>query len=147
MNQVDFGSSIETLGPEECEALLAGETTGRVAFVSGQFPMILPVNYVVFDGLVVFRTDPGSKLTNIPLNPVAFEVDGRQASHAWSVVVQGHAREVTTALGNRYDTLRRSDVPLMAPGEKAHWIAIEIASISGRSFVVRERPRAQPDES
>jgi nitroimidazol reductase NimA-like FMN-containing flavoprotein (pyridoxamine 5'-phosphate oxidase superfamily) len=123
----------ETLDVEECRALLALRGMGRVAFVADGFPMILPVNYTLVGEWIVFRTDPGSKLDHLPLAPAAFEIDGRDDQHtAWSVVVQGHAREITTALGDTYARVRAAAIDVLAPGDKAHWIGIEIERISGR---------------
>jgi nitroimidazol reductase NimA-like FMN-containing flavoprotein (pyridoxamine 5'-phosphate oxidase superfamily) len=123
----------ETLDEEECRALLALRGMGRVAFVADGFPMILPVNYTLVGGLIVLRTDPGSKLTHLPLAPAAFEIDGRDDHRTmWSVVVQGHAREITTALGDTYERVRAAAIDVLAPGDKAHWIGIEIERISGR---------------
>ena len=137
MDLIEFETSIETLSPDECQRLLDSETTGRVAFADGDFPTILPVNYVHVDGLVVFRTDAGAKLERVPMQPVAFEIDGRTDRYAWSVVIHGHAREVTTALGARYEALRSAEIPIVASGGKLHWIAIEITAMSGRCFADR----------
>jgi len=129
-------SSVQVLDETTCLELLSDHDLGRVAFANGRFPMVLPVNYTCFDGLVVFRTDVGVKLENIAMNPVAFEIDGVTPTHAWSVVVLGHAREVTTALGSRYDGLRDAEIHVLAPGTKTHWIAIEVYEMSGRSFPI-----------
>jgi nitroimidazol reductase NimA-like FMN-containing flavoprotein (pyridoxamine 5'-phosphate oxidase superfamily) len=108
-----------------------------VAFVADAFPMILPVNYTLVGDLLVFRTDPGTKLSNLPLAPAAVEIDGRDDHRTvWSVVVQGHAREITTALGDLYDRVRAATIDVVAPGDKAHWIGIEIERISGRRIAV-----------
>lgn len=133
----DGNSPVHILEPEDCRSLLKSETLGRVAFDNGSFPMVLPVNYVYLEDLIVFRTDVGIKLENVPMSPVAFEIDGIRDSTAWSVVVLGHAREVTTALGPRYDTLRKTEIAVAAPGDKRHWIAIETHEISGRTFPTR----------
>ncbi len=130
---------MRALADDECWARLRGETLGRLAFENGRFPMILPVNHTCHDGLIVVRTDGGTKLENVPMHPVAFEVDGVTASAGWSVVALGSAREVTTALGPRYEGLRQADVPIMAPGRKPYWIAIEVAEISGREFDIEPR--------
>lgn len=139
MDEFDLSTPVRVLERAECETLLHAADTGRVAFANGQFPMILPVNFVMADDLVVFRTGVGTKLANIPMQPVAFEIDGRTTDGAWSVVVVGHAREVTTALGPRYDALRASHLETVAPGPKMYWIAIEIESISGRAFRAASR--------
>ena len=50
------------LESEECWALLEARHLGRLAFVDQDGPIVLPINYVVVDGVVIFRTDAGSKL-------------------------------------------------------------------------------------
>ena len=138
MVRYHLDTAIESLDHDACRTLLAASTIGRVAFMGDPFPLILPVNYVLFDEFVVFRTDPGAKLSQLPLRPAAFEIDGRDGSvSAWSVLVQGHAREVTTALGDRYESLRSVNIDLLSPGEKAHWIAIEIEQLSGRRLALQ----------
>jgi len=120
------------LSSDDCIARLRATELGRIAFVHGDEPEILPVNFVFHEGMIVFRTDPGEKLDEVPMRRVAFEIDGADGDEAWSVLVRGHAREVTTALGDAYEALRALPVPIQAPGDKAHWIAIEIISLSGR---------------
>jgi len=127
--------TIRELTPDDCIALLRQNNLGRLAFMSGDVPAILPVNFVFADGLIVFRTDPGEKLTEIPMRRVAFEIDGTSADGAWSVVAQGHAREVTTALGDGYQALRAIPIPIQASGDKMHWIAIEITKLTGRQII------------
>jgi hypothetical protein len=51
-------------------------------------------------------------------------------------VVRGHVREVSTALGPRYEALRATHVPTFAPGPKTHWLALEVEQISGRRITV-----------
>jgi len=125
-------SIISELDSSECIAHLGSSRLGRIAFISGDEPVILPVNFVFHEGMIVFRTDPGEKLDDVPMRRVAFEIDGADEREAWSVLVRGHAREVTTALGEAYEALRELPVPIQAPGDKAHWIAIEIIELSGR---------------
>ena len=139
----DANSPVRILDRADCRELLQRETVGRVAFANGAFPMVLPINYVYVDDLIVFRTDVGLKLENVPMRAVAFEIDGRSDASAWSVVVLGHAREVTTALGPRYDALRKADISVVAPGSKVHWIAIEIQEVSGRIFPIEPAPADQ----
>jgi nitroimidazol reductase NimA-like FMN-containing flavoprotein (pyridoxamine 5'-phosphate oxidase superfamily) len=97
---LDHDHRVEILTTEECQALLHEHHFGRVAFVDtvGVLPLIIPVNYVWEDGAVVFRTDSGSKLRAAARGaPVAFEIDGldQERRVGWSVVVRGHAREIT----------------------------------------------------
>jgi uncharacterized protein len=80
---------------EECEALLAAQSTGRVAWNAADGPQVLPVTYGVYAGDIVFRTSPYGALSQLD-NPtiVAFEIDDIDQAHGagWSVVARGRAR-------------------------------------------------------
>jgi nitroimidazol reductase NimA-like FMN-containing flavoprotein (pyridoxamine 5'-phosphate oxidase superfamily) len=122
----------------ECRRLLAEQEVGRIAYIDTDgFPVVLPVNFVIDDDLIAVRTEPGGKLSRVPLHPVAFEVDGfeRWNHSGWSVLVQGHGQDVTDAVGNRYESLRHRGIATWAPGEKGHWVTIDIHHISGRRIV------------
>ena len=85
------------LSVQECLDRLATEVFGRLAFTTPGGPRIVPVNYVLIDDNVVFRTTPYSEVaTHAMGKAVAFEVDqvdyGRQIG--WSVVVHGTLEEV-----------------------------------------------------
>jgi len=128
--------SMQNLTVRECIDLLGRHSLGRLAFVGrvGVMPLIIPVNYVVDHDSVVFRSDPGSKLTAAVLGaPVAFEVDGGfdERNHTgWSVVVHGHARAIT----DPGESARLRQLPLVpwAPGAKPHFIRVEPGVITGR---------------
>ena len=65
------------LGPAECIALLGSVQVGRVGVTIDALPAVLPVNFVVWNGSIVFRTVPGTKLDAAAAGDVvAFEVDG-----------------------------------------------------------------------
>jgi uncharacterized protein len=132
-------STFEVLTEAECRRLLAEQEVGRVAFVDGEFPIVLPVNFVIDGDEIAIRTDLGAKLDRIPLHRVAFEVDGvEQWNHSgWSVLVQGFGQDVTDAVGRRYEDLRRRGLSTWPPGEKEHWVTIQIHRISGRRIVTR----------
>ena len=67
---------MEELDDPECRRLLAQRHLGRLAIPDFGGPVIFPVNYVFDQDLVVFRTDPGSKLdAATERESVAFEVD------------------------------------------------------------------------
>jgi len=88
---------LEVLDPATCWDLVARTPVGRIAFVEGGEPMVLPVNHAVVGHRVVFRTFGGSLLHEALLRePVAFEVDDfdRAARNGWSVTVTGQARQV-----------------------------------------------------
>ena len=132
-------TEFEVLSEAECRKLLAEQEVGRVAFVDNDFPVVLPVNFVIDGDLIAIRTDLGAKSDRIPLHRVAFEVDGvDQRDHSgWSVLVQGGAQDVTDAVGHRFEDLRRRGLTTWPPGDKSHWLTIDIQRISGRRIVTR----------
>src|SRR5215472_5556129 len=134
---------IEVLSEEECLALLRSHRLGRVALTDHGQPLIFPVNYASDDRAVVFRTAPGMKLTEAPMSRVAFEIDevDPAAGIAWSVMVQGVAYEITSALDRISEGLRRLVVEPMAPGERENWVAVIRHQISGRRFRLSDRDR------
>lgn len=91
---VNAENAIEHLSEEECWELLAAHEYGRLAVSVAGKPDIFPVNYVVYEDAVIFRTAEGSKLASVAINSaVAFEIDGYDPANnsAWSVVLHGHA--------------------------------------------------------
>lgn len=128
-------SRVEELTPDACRKLLATEEVGRIAFQgSDGYPAVLPVNYRLDGDLVVFRTAEGLKLESVRLQRVAFEVDRLEpaAKTAWSVLARGLARDVTSAIGEPYESMRAHPLIPWDPESKDHWVAIEIHSITGR---------------
>src|ERR1700730_16276347 len=110
-------TTFEVLTEAECRRLLAEQEVGRVAFVERDFPVVLPVNFVIDGDEIAIRTDLGAKFDQIPLHRVAFEVDGLEpANHGgWSVLVQGFGQDVTDAVGFRYEDLRRRSLSSWLP--------------------------------
>lgn len=127
----------------ECRELLGAHHFGRFGFVDyvGVFPSIIPVNYLLDGDKIVVRTDAGSKLAAALRGaPVAFEVDGVHVTHqvAWSVVVRGHAEEVTDK-----DTIAElKKTPLLAwhPGTKPRYIRINARQVIGRRLSIADLP-------
>ena len=126
-------SVLELVGAVECWSLLETQSVGRLAVAIRNHPDMFPVNYLVDDETIVFRTNPGMKLAAaIAGDSVAFEVDeyDPETGVGWSVVVTGEAREV-----KRLDDLVRiEELPLVlaAPGHKNRWIRIHPLSVTGR---------------
>src|SRR5262245_45340352 len=132
---MEADSHLDLLSDEVCRHLLDNEQVGRIAFVDDAgYPVVLPVNYVVEGDFIVFRTDAGAKLDQVPLRRVAFEVEhlAPACRSGWSVLVQGSGQDLTDAAGPAFEQLRRRYIDLWAPGEKAHWLAVEIDHITGR---------------
>lgn len=112
---------LQDLTRPQCVALLEQHHFGRLAFVprAGVMPQITPVNYLLDQDAVIFRSDPGSKLTAaIRDAAVAFEIDGIDDDKhtGWSVVITGHAVEVIA--GAELNRLRETLFASWAPGAK-----------------------------
>ena len=60
---------VEYLGQPECWQLLSECAVGRVGVVVDSAPEIYPVNHVVDNHTIVFRTDPGNKLWGLDRTP------------------------------------------------------------------------------
>lgn len=125
---------LEELSDQECLALLRTVPVGRVGVSVEALPAILPVNFVVDRGEVLFRTVPGTKLdAAIRRVVVAFEADGYDVAtgEAWSVLVRGVAEEIT-------DPGRKSEADRLMPrswafGDSAdHLVRIPITVVTGR---------------
>jgi uncharacterized protein len=124
---------LEVLAEEECWRLLGAHHLGRLALVDAKGPAIVPVNYVLDREAPVFRTDPGSKLdAAVEAVPVAFEVDAADEATrtGWSVVVRGALAEVTDP--GDLERLRALPLYPWAPGDKARYVRVRPASVTGR---------------
>lgn len=77
---------------EECVELLSAKTVGRAAICTPTGPHVVPVNYAVHAGSIVFRTAPYSLLGTYGWSgDIAFEVDHVDSENhlGWSVIAVG----------------------------------------------------------
>lgn len=128
---------LEVMPDEECAGLLRSHDLGRIAVVDKEaHPIIFPINYFFDEGVVVFRTAPGSKLELAPGMHVCFEIDGWDEIRGvgWSVLVKGIAHDLTHSRGMPTGRMRYWPVRPLAPGSREHWIGIWANEISGRKF-------------
>jgi uncharacterized protein len=124
---------MEVVDDTECRKLLAERHLGRLAITDWDGPMIFPVNYVFDQDLVIFRTDPGTKLDAATEGEsVAFEVDAADAGTrtGWSVVVRGTLAEITDPA--HLARLRALPLYPWAPGEKARYVRVLPHMVTGR---------------
>jgi nitroimidazol reductase NimA-like FMN-containing flavoprotein (pyridoxamine 5'-phosphate oxidase superfamily) len=132
--EIDEAQQLEVLGRSECIELLTHESfVGRVGLVVDGRPLVLPVNYMVDRGTVVFCTAEGTKLNAVVGGAdVAFEVDEhRSLRHAgWSVLVRGRAEVVTDETDLAH--LRKGPLRPWAKGARASWVRIPLDEVSGR---------------
>lgn len=133
MKMIDNRSGFEVLDRRECLRLLAGEVVGRVAVVEAGSPLVLPVNFGLDGDIVVFRTGPGTKLSEARGHAACFEVDDfdRETRSGWSVVVRGRMEEVTEYSPALLARLAHLAEPWL-DGDRNHVVRIVPTSITGR---------------
>ena len=122
------------LSETECKELLGQHAVGRVGFMAGEGPQILPVTYQYRAGSVIFRTSAYGALAGLARRTsVAFEIDAIDEQHrsGWSVLVLGFAEAMThdQLLASAWET---GPVP-WADGARNLFIEIKPRKISGRA--------------
>jgi nitroimidazol reductase NimA-like FMN-containing flavoprotein (pyridoxamine 5'-phosphate oxidase superfamily) len=133
MTIIDGRTWMEHLSTEGCWELLKIAPVGRVVVTVDGAPEIYPVNFVVDDRSVAFRTAPGSKLRGLERFPVTcFEVDviDPDVRAGWSVMVKGRAVAVTRV--DECSRLASKPLTLWTAGIKDHWIRIRPTEVTGR---------------
>lgn len=124
---------IEELDAEAALELLGTRSLGRLAIgrVDGP-PHVVPVNYTMLRGSVVFRSLPGTKLELLVDEPVTFEVDDwdPDSRRGWSVVVEGLAYEAS----DREMEMEIDDVDPYSAVERqdSRWVRLMPQSVTGR---------------
>jgi nitroimidazol reductase NimA-like FMN-containing flavoprotein (pyridoxamine 5'-phosphate oxidase superfamily) len=130
---------LEILEEAECLRLIAPGGIGRLVFAGRYDLTVLPVNYQLHSGAILFRT-AGDNSTDEDLRTgiehaeyrVAFEVDDfdRDAREGWSVLVQGPAHHVDSEA--ELAEARSAGVEPWADGTREHFISITPVRITGR---------------
>ena len=142
---MSWNDATEILTIEECWALLDRDEVGRLAVDVGGHPDVFPVNYVVDDGSIVFKTGAGTKFAAAVLSrDVAFEIDGREPETrtVWSVVAKGVAHEVDDMM-DRFDAEDLPHYPWVAE-QKPSYVRITPEVVTGRRFHVVDSARLEP---
>jgi nitroimidazol reductase NimA-like FMN-containing flavoprotein (pyridoxamine 5'-phosphate oxidase superfamily) len=130
---------LEHLDESECLRLISPGGLGRLAY-SGRFgPTVLPVNYQMHEGSVVFRTAQNSP-TDQDLRTgidhaeykVAFEIDeiNLASRTGWSVLIQGSAHHADSAAERA--SLREAGIEPWAGGARELFLSIRPTRITGR---------------
>jgi nitroimidazol reductase NimA-like FMN-containing flavoprotein (pyridoxamine 5'-phosphate oxidase superfamily) len=126
-------NAVETLDEQECWELLELAPIGRIALAAGAEIDIFPLNFVVHDGCLWFRTAPGTKLLELTINPsAAIEIDGWDEGEAYSVVVKGAAERLVHAAD--LDTAESLGLTPWVPILKTRWVRVRPTVVSGRRF-------------
>jgi nitroimidazol reductase NimA-like FMN-containing flavoprotein (pyridoxamine 5'-phosphate oxidase superfamily) len=131
----EFG--MDVLTDDECWELLRTASVGRLAVDVGGRPDIYPINFVIDEGTIVFRTGAGTKLAAAALmHHVAFEIDGYHPHErtAWSVVIKGWADQVE----HMDEVFNVEELPLFpwAAHPKPNFVKITPHELTGRRFHV-----------
>jgi uncharacterized protein len=136
----DPRTGMTVLDEDTCWKLVAAADIARLAVVVGDDLEIFPINVIVDDRTVVFRTGEGTKLAAVTIaRRVALEVDGYDTStgEAWSVVVKGYADR----LEKFHDIERVENLPLRSWSDhpKQWFVRVVPTEISGRRFRAADR--------
>jgi nitroimidazol reductase NimA-like FMN-containing flavoprotein (pyridoxamine 5'-phosphate oxidase superfamily) len=132
-----YEDGITKLSSDDCWEMLRGEEFARLAFRLGSEVHITPINYVVDDESLLFRTAEGNKLLAVVMgSQVAVEIDRYDEWSARSVVVRGQAR-----LLGEHEAHRADDLPLRSWVQSLKYNVVEIvpAVVSGREFELSRR--------
>ncbi|MGO8960467.1 MAG: pyridoxamine 5'-phosphate oxidase family protein [Streptosporangiaceae bacterium] len=130
---------LESLDEDECLRLIAPGGIGRLVYAGRYDLTVLPVNYKIHNGAILFRTaqdgatdeDLRTGIAHAEYR-VAFEVDDFDygTREGWSVLVQGPAHHLDSE-----EERAEADVAGIEPwpgGQREHFIGITPARITGR---------------
>lgn len=130
-----LGHALREIPRDEALALLRTVPVGRIGVSIDALPVILPVNFIVVENLIVFRTVPGTKLDAAMIRSVAaFEADDHAAdgSWGWSVLVRGYAHDMKD--GSDLAAAGALRAWAFPRGEANHVVGIEATMVTGRRF-------------
>jgi len=130
---------LEELDEVECLRLIASGGIGRLGYSGRYGPTVMPVNYQVYEGTIVFRTaqdsatdeDLRTGIANAEYK-VAFEIDDfdTAARTGWSVLIQGSAHHVESEAERA--SVAGAGVDPWAGGDRELFLRITPGRITGR---------------
>lgn len=129
----------EDLSVDECWKLLTTQRTGRIGFVRESAVTIFPVNYLVRDRGIYFRTaDDGDIARSLPLDGVAFQIDEVKTAEmaGWAILVQGTAELIQDEelLTKLWGSMMEEP---WAGGQRNTFVGIQPGSVTGRKVHTR----------
>jgi len=135
----DEPAALTDLDEAECLRLISAGGVGRIAFTGRYGPTVLPVNYKLHEGTIVFRTvedsptdeDLRTGIANAEYK-VAFEIDdfSLAAREGWSVLIQGALHHVESEAERA--SVRESGVQPWASGPRELYLRVIPSRITGR---------------
>lgn len=137
---------VEALELEECWRLLATTRFGRLAVSDEQGADIFPINHLVKDHLVYFRSAPGTKIVSLTERPgVAFETDDTESRQRWSVVIRGTARRLDVDADIEASGV--DELHTFTRSTKWNYFVITPRTVTGVRFTTEPDHRAEKDRS
>ncbi|HEX9541420.1 MAG TPA: pyridoxamine 5'-phosphate oxidase family protein [Streptosporangiaceae bacterium] len=142
--------AVAVLDEAECLGLIAEGGVGRIGYTSRFGPVVLPVNYELYEGTIVFRTGLHSSMgedlrTGIAdaEYKVAFEIDQIKPARqeGWSVLIQGSAHFVDSEA--ELASVAQLGVQAWAAGPKEQFIRIIPTHITGQRIRRTTEPEAR----
>lgn len=135
MSETGSSGRIIEVDESTCRQLLGSHHIGRIAFNADPSPDVLPVNYVLHENTIVFRTGAGAKQVAAARRQEAtFQVDASNVDRhsGWSVMVRGTLEPIEAK-----DELQELLKPF-PDGEHAYWVGLRIEQITGRRIPAEE---------
>ena len=133
---VELGAGLLELDRAECLDLLAARRVGRIAYPVDKGARILPVNYILADACVIFRTAKDGEIFRHALDSIcAFEIDDTDEllESGWSVVVVGRLQLATE---DDFARMLHGGVPEpWAAGDRWMFVRLACEDVSGRRVV------------
>lgn len=128
-------SALWRLGPDESRDRLGSHGVGRVALSRPEGPVIVPVNYTVLGGTIVYCTAPDTVAAAAEGSAVAFEVDQVDDTlrQGWSVLVLGTVERVTEPAAVSLLAEQAATAP-WAGGKRDLWVRITPTRVTGRAI-------------
>jgi nitroimidazol reductase NimA-like FMN-containing flavoprotein (pyridoxamine 5'-phosphate oxidase superfamily) len=122
----------QSFSREQCLALVASVSIGRVVYTDQALPAVVPMNFVLDGDEVVIHTGSGSTLVAAIRNAVvAFQVDDfdSDTTTGWSVTITGRARLVDE--GEEATCLARLPLRSLVPTKDGQFIRIPARHVRG----------------
>jgi len=138
------GSALTQLTRDQCLHLMTSVPVGRIIYTRQALPAVELVNFAVYNGDIIVRTDLGGKLAAaIRGAVVAFEADHLDTERrvGWSVTAIGQSQEVTDP--EEIGRLRRIGLSSWAPGDREHFIRISPGILNGRRLTAHPSDQVQ----
>src|SRR5690242_15037354 len=133
---------VEILSERESWELLGGVALGRLVTAVDDEAHIFPVNFVVQNRTILFRTAAGTKLISAAINnQVVFEADDHNSAEGWSVIVRGVARTLRT--DEELDEAERAQLLPWTATSKSHYVRVSPVRVTGRRFRFGSEPAAE----